>query len=134
MNKCKYLFLALMGIVLLSSFTAPKEKKEEPKRVSMFGVSVDFNDSVVYLTDVQCLDSIVINKDGSIQNYANYSFQLKVYLEGTLGEADQTCAVIYSDNKKKLEKRYVKMRKRFRADDRNVLKQLGTDSFMFRKE
>ena len=134
MNKCKYLFLALMGIVLLSSFTASKEKKEEPKRVYMFGVSVDFNDSVVYLTDVQCLDSIVINKDGSIQNYANYSFQLKVYLEGTLGEADQTCAVIYSDNKKKLEKRYVKMRKRFRADGRNVLKQLGTDSFMFRKE
>ena len=134
MNKCKYLFLALMGIVLLSSFTAPKEKKEELKRVYMFGVSVDFNDSVVYLTDVQCLDSIVINKDGSIQNYANYSFQLKVYLEGTLGEADQTCAVIYSDNKKKLEKRYVKMRKRFRADGRNVLKQLGTDSFMFRKE
>lgn len=134
MNKCKYLFLALMGIVLLSSFTAPKEKKEEPKRVYMFGVSVDFNDSVVYLTDVQCIDSIVINKDGSIQNYANYSFQFKVYLEGTLGEADQTCAVIYSDNKKKLEKRYVKMRKRFRADGRNVLKQLGTDSFMFRKE
>lgn len=136
MRKLKFLF-GLLGIVLLSSFMAPKEKKvkaDEPKRVYMYGVSIDFNDSVVYMTDVQHLDSIIINKDASIQNYAYYSMQMKVYLEGTLGETNQTCAVIYSDDKKKLEKRYLKMRKKYQADRSRLLKQIGTDAFRFRKE
>ena len=136
MNKLKFFFVSILGIMLLSSFTAPKdnkEKVEEPKRVYMYGVSLNFNDSVVYMTDVQYLDSILIQKDGSLQNYANYSQQMKIFLEGTLGERNQTCAVIYSDNKKKLEKRYVKMRKRYQADKEKVLMKLGT-AFTFLKE
>lgn len=134
MNKCKLLLVALLGMASLTTFAASKDKADEPKRVYMYGVSVNFNDSVVYMTDVQHLDSIVINKDGSIQNYANYSIQLKVYLEGMLGESNQTCAVIYSDNKKKLEKRFVKMRKRYQTSKNKLLKQVGTDAFQFRKE
>lgn len=134
MNKCKLLLVALLGMASLTTFAASKDKADEPKRVYMYGVSVNFNDSVVYMTDVQHLDSIVINKDGSIQNYANYSIQLKVYLEGMLDESNQTCAVIYSDNKKKLEKRFVKMRKRYQARKNKLLKQVGTDAFQFRKE
>ena len=86
------------------------------------------------MTDVQYLDSMIINKDGSIQNYANYSIQMKVYLEGMLGESNQTCAVIYSDNKKKLEKRFVKMRKRYQTSKNKLLRQIGTDTFRFHKE
>lgn len=134
MNKCKLLLVALLGMASFTTFAASKDKADEPKRVYMYGVSVNFNDSVVYMTDVQHLDSIVINKDGSIQNYANYSIQLKVYLEGMLGESNQTCAVIYSDNKKKLEKRFVKMRKRYQTNENKLLKQVGTDAFQFRKE
>lgn len=134
MNKCKLLMVALLGMASLMSFAASKDKTDEPKRVYMYGVSVSFNDSVVYMTDVQHLDSIVINKDGSIQNYANYSIQLKVYLEGMLGESNQTCAVIYSDDKKKLEKRFVKMRKRYQTNKSKLLKQVGTDAFRFHKE
>ena len=138
MNKCKVFFIGLLGIVLLSSFAAPKKDKKEKEpevvRVYMYGVSIDFNDSLVYMTDVQYLDSMVINKDGSIQNYANYSIQMKVYLEGVLGKSNQTCAVIYSDNKKKLEKRFVKMRKRYQADKNRLLLQVGADAFRFRKE
>ena len=136
MNKLKFLLASMIGIMLLSSFTAPKDKKEkeeEPKRVYLYGVSLNFNDSVVYITDVQYFDSVKINKDGSLQNYANYSQQMKIFLEGTLGEYNQTCAVIYSDNKKKLEKRYVKMRKRYQADKEKILMKLGT-AFTFLKE
>ena len=136
MNKWKFFFASMLGVMLLSSFTAPKDKKEkeeEPKRVYMYGVSLNFNDSVVYMTDVQYLDSILIQKDGSLQNHANYSQQMKIFLEGTLGESNQTCAVIYSDNRKKLEKRYVKMRKRYQADKEKVLMKLGS-AFVFLKE
>ena len=136
MNKLKFLLASMIGIVMLSSFTAPKAKKEkieEPVRVYLYGVSLNFNDSLVYMTDVQYFDSVKISKDGSLQNYANYSQQMKIFLESTLGESNQTCAVIYSDNKKKLEKRYVKMRKKFQADKEKVLMKLGS-AFSFLKE
>ena len=83
MNKCKVFFIGLLGIVLLSSFAAPKKDKKEKEpevvRVYMYGVSIDFNDSLVYMTDVQSLDSMIINGDGSLQNYSSYSLQLKVW-------------------------------------------------------
>ena len=137
MNKLKFILASMLGIVLLSSFTAPKEKaekSEEPKRIYLYGVSIDFNDSLVYMTDVQSLDSVLILKDGSLQNYASYSQQLRIFLEGSQNESNQTCAVIYSDNKKKLEKRYVKMRKRYQADKNTVLMKVGSEAFVFRKE
>ena len=137
MNKLKFLFVGLFGIVLFSSFMAPKEKKDkdiEAKRVYMYGVSFNFNDSVVYMTDILYLDSMVINKDGSLQNCADYSYQLKMFMEGSLGKTNQTCAVVYSDNRKKLEKQYGKTRKKYQADNGKVLMKLGTSSFTFRKE
>ena len=134
----KVFFIGLLGIVLLSSFAAPKrdkkEKEPEVVRVYMYGVSIDFNESLVYMTDVQSLDSMIINGDGSLQNYSSYSLQLKVFLEGTLAENNQTCAVIYSDNKKKLDKLYAKMRKKYMADKDKVLKQIAKEEFVFRKE
>lgn len=136
MKKWRLILICLFGALQLSASAAPKEKKEkseEPKRVYMYGVAVNFNDSTVYLTDVQHLDSMIIRPDGSLQNHAGYSLQLKVYLEGTLGEINQTCAVIYSDKKKKLEKRFMNMRKRYQADKDKILKQIGTDAFTFQK-
>ena len=136
MNKWKYCLICLLGALQLTAFAAPKEKKEkveEPKRVYMFGVSTDFNDSIIYVTDVQHLDSVFINPDGSIQDYTSYSLQLKVYLEGALGESNQTCAVIYSDKKKQLEKRYIKARKRYRVDKGRMVIPIGTNLFQFHK-
>ena len=117
MNKWRLFLITLLGVVTLSVSAAPEEKTqkapktkektikvEEPKRVYMYGVSVNFNDSTVYLTDVQRLDDVIINAEGAIKNHSGYSLQLKVYLEGTLGKVNQTCAVIYSDKKKKLER------------------------------
>lgn len=136
MNKWRICLVCLLSALQLTALAAPKEKKqktEEPKRVYMYGAAINFNDSVVYLTDVQHLDSITINPDGSIPNYAGYSLQLKVYLEGSMNEINQTCAVIYSDKKKKLEKRYLKMRKKYAADKSKTLKPIGSGDFAFQK-
>ena len=100
----------------------------------MFGISLNSNDSVVYLTDVQRLDSIIIDDEGAIQNYAGYSMQLKVYLEGTLGKVNQTCAVAYSEKKKKLEKRYLKARKKFLGNKDKALHQIGATDFAFQQQ
>ena len=144
MNKWKIFLICLLGALHLSVFAAqeknaPKEKKqkekkekiEEPKHIYLYGVAINFNDSTVYLTDVQHLDSVIIHLDGAIQNYASYSMQLKVYLEGTLDETTQTCAVIYSEKKKALEKRYLKTRKKYQEN--KTLKLIGTNAFVFKK-
>ena len=136
MRKWRFILISLLYAVQLTAFAAPQEKSEkteEFKRVYMYGVAINFNDSTVYMTDIQHLDSMIINKEGSLQNYVGYSLQLKVYLEGTLGEIDQTCAIIYSDKKKKLEKRFLKMRKKYAAEREGKFKRIGTDSFTFQK-
>ena len=143
MKKWILLLAYLLGTWQLTASAAPKEKKqkteakkqkaEEPKRVYMYGVAVNFNDSTTYLTEVQHLDSITINLDGALRNYASYSQQLKLYLEGTLGKQDQTCAVIYADKKKKLEKRYLKTRKRILSDRAKSLILIGKEAFAFEK-
>lgn len=137
MNKWKLGALALMIIMVMPAFAAQKSEKakaDEPTRVYLYGVSVNFNDSVVYMTDFLHLDSMVVNKDASITGYSSYSLQMKVYLEGTLGEVDRTCAVLYSADKKKLERKYLKMRKKYQADKSTLLKLIGADAFQFRKD
>lgn len=136
MKKWRILLIGLLGILQLSALAAPKEKKEKteaPKRVYMFGVATNFNDSTVYLTDVQHLDHAVMGADGSLKDHTSYSQQLKAFLESALGETNQTCAVIYSDKKKKLEKRFIRARKRYQTDKAKTLKRIGTDTFMFQK-
>lgn len=136
MKKWRILLIGLLGILQLSALAAPKEKKEKteaPKRVYMFGVATNFNDSTVYLTDVQHLDHAVMGADGSLKDHTSYSQQLKAFLESTLGETNQTCAVIYSDKKKKLEKRFIRARKKYQTDKAKTLKRIGTDTFMFQK-
>ena len=147
MNKWRLFLIALLGVFTLSVSAAPEEKTqkapktkektikvEEPKRVYMYGVSVNFNDSTVYLTDVQRLDDVIINAEGAIKNHSGYSLQLKVYLEGTLGKVNQTCAVIYSDKKKKLERRFIKTKKKYIADKDKILHQIGASDFTFQKQ
>lgn len=136
MKKWRLPLIILLGILQLSALAAPKEKKEKaekPERVYMYGISIDFNDSTVYLTDVQHLDSIVINPDGSIHNHSGYSLQLRVYLEDCLGERNQTCAVVYSPKKRKLEKRFLATRRKYQHDKTKTIKFIGTDDFVFQR-
>lgn len=150
MNKWRLFLIALLGMVALSVSATPKEKTakeekvpkvkkktikaEKPKTVYMYGMSINFNDSVVYITSVQRLDSVIIDEEGALQNQAGYTMQLKVYLEGTLNKVNQTCAVIYSDKKKKLEKRYLKARKKLVADKDKMLHQISVNDFSFKQQ
>ena len=127
MNKWRIYLICLLGALHLSAFA------DKPQRVYLFGVATNLNDSTVYLTDVQHLDSMTLNADGSLPNYVGYSLQLKVYLEGELNESHQTCAVIYSEKKKRLEKRLLAVRKKYLNIKGNTLKLIGSDVFQFKK-
>ena len=128
MNKWKITLFCLLSMWQISAFADDK-----PQRVYLFGLATNFHDSTVYITDVQCLDSLAINPDGSLPNHVGYTLQLKVYLEGTLDEKYQTCAVIYSDKKKRLTRRLANVQRRvqYKKEKNPVL--IDKESFQFKK-
>lgn len=108
----KVLKIALaLAIAAISSFTA--HAKNDPTTAYMFGFASSFNDSTVYMTSVQRVDSVYLtHKKLFLDNRENYSLQLKEYLE-SIGAPKRTCIVIFDRNFKKAEKKWTKLHDRY---------------------
>lgn len=109
--KIQKIALATIAIAGLTSLAV--SAKTEPKTVYMFGFASSFNDSTVYFTGVQQVDSAYITgKAKFLVNRENYSYQLRDYLEKE-GAGNRTCSVIYDINQKKAEKKWNKLHDRY---------------------
>lgn len=108
----KVLRIALaLAIVAISSLAA--QAKVEPTTAYMFGFASSFNDSTVYITSVQKVDSVYLShKNLFLEGRDNYSFQLRDYLE-SIGEPKRTCIVMFDRNFKKAEKKWAKLYERY---------------------
>jgi len=90
------------------------DKATEKDVVYMFGVGTNFNDSVVYVTEIIPVSYMKLEKKTKFLPYrAEFSIQLKQYLEGTLGLTNETTCMFFDDNRKKLAKRFYKLKKRY---------------------
>lgn len=100
-----------MAIVAISSLAA--QAKVEPTTAYIFGFASSFNDSTVYITSVQKVDSVYLShKNLFLEGRDNYSFQLRDYLE-SIGEPKRTCIVMFDRNFKKAEKKWAKLYERY---------------------
>lgn len=88
---------------------AEKLAKLEPQRVYFWGAGINFNDSVVYVTEFQHLDSIFIEPTGELREHYSYTSDLNFYLESHYGLQNETCAVYYMADEKKALKRFDKL-------------------------
>lgn len=129
MRFVRMILVAALSVVLFSAFTM----KGGDKPVYMFGVGASFKDSVVYFTEVQLVDSVVLDKNGFLPNRVQYSYQLKNFLEYQKGKFDYTCAVYFSEHKAKLEKEFSKVRKQYEKGDTYVLETVKSTEFVFKK-
>ena len=114
-----------MGAALLASLSV--SAKSEMKRAYMFGVAASFNDSTVYFTPVQEVDSTWFtkrNKTLFLQNRDNYSYQLRDYLEQK-GEQHRTCAIFFGTNHKKMEEKWTKLHAKYIAQPKQKKNQKG---------
>ncbi len=103
----------------------------EKSPVYMFGIVTSFNDSVLYMSQVQLVDSAYIDKKTKfLYSRENYSFQLKNYMK-SLGIENPTCITIYGFKKNKVEKKYSKIRKKYADKDKYFIKYLAADEFKF---
>lgn len=79
----------------------------------MFGIAASFNDSTVYFTGIEKVDSAYINtKTKFLAGRDNYSYQLKDYL-ASKGEANRTCITTFAFSEKDIKKKYDKVLKKY---------------------
>ena len=105
--KLTKLVFATLAAALLISITS--QAKNEMRKAYVFGFASSFNDSTVYFTDIQELDSAwFTSKNKFLIGRENYSYQLRDYL-ASIGEQHRTCVVEYDTDPKKLEKVWNKL-------------------------
>ena len=127
--KRKFVTLFLLA---LATFACAKKKPKVVECVSygkgtgtvyLFGVSQMLTDSTVYITSINQIDSIDLDKKTKIlPNRSEFSLQLKEYLEGQVGLHKQTACVFFAVSRKKLNKQYYKVKKRYLDDkDKKII-------------
>ena len=105
--KLSKIGLTAIAATLLISLTV--QAKNEMKKAYVFGFASSFNDSTVYFTDIQEVDSAwFTSKHHFLVSRENYSYQLRDYL-ANIGEQHRTCVVEYNTDPKKLEKVWNKL-------------------------
>ena len=104
---------AALTMLLAFSYSAAQAKNVVEKKAYMFGFSASFNDSIVYFTNIQEVDSVWFTPKKMLAGRSNYSSQLRSYCEYKLDQPKRTCVVIGNKNLKKVEKKYEKMKKMY---------------------
>lgn len=130
MKYVKILFTLALVFTLCAGFSFKKAHKQQ---VYAFGVSASFTDSIVYYTQIQLLDSVVLDKNGFLPHRDLYSYQLKNHLELQNGQAHRTCMIYFSNSKSKLDKEAAKVIGKYKHNKTNSLKLIDADKFRFTK-
>lgn len=133
----KYIHILLMVVVTLGVCTTTEAKKVQIPKMYMFGMAASFNDTIVHFTSVQELDSAWVEKKHRVlQARQLYSYQLRDYLATAKQMPRRTCIVFAHKDKKKVEKKYLKMRKLYMPSKKQHqsydIRQLSTTDFQFK--
>ena len=127
--KCFKTLSVLFFVLLLSSAFTLKDKGQ----VNIAGVAASFSDSIVYFTDIQTVDSVVLDNHGFLPGRARLSSQLKTYLEDKESLPNRVCLVYFSENRDKLEKQIKKIKEKYIKSKKSYIRELSSESFKFSK-
>lgn len=102
-------------------------------KVYVFALSQQLTDTLAFITDIQEVDSIDLEKKTKFLPYrSEFSLQFKEYLEGTEKQFRQTACVFFSDNRNKLAKKYAKVKKRYLSNKDIDLIEVDRKKFTFK--
>ena len=138
----------MLGLTTIQARPAKGQKKAKTERnllkrplrvaqgtVYMFAYSTSMKDSTVFLTPIQRVDSVFIEKHtGFLMDRHLYSMQFQAYLEDSLHLTNMTTAVLFSTKQKKAAKRRAKVVKHAKADTTLRLTELDAAAFSFYAE
>ena len=99
----------------------------------MFGFAASFNDSTVYLTDIQTVNAYLVNnRTKFLANREDYSYQLRNYLQSNGLEAYPTCITMFAENEKDATKKYLKLKERYEKSKKKYsIKSLKDSQFKY---
>lgn len=121
MKLKRYIITIAVMMATLLPTTASAQNVVTPK-LYMFGFAASFNDTIVHFTDIQTLDSVWVNKKTNFLLARDvYSNMLRNYL-ATQQQPYRTCVVFYDRKLKKLQKKYLKMKKLYEGSKRSKVK------------
>ncbi len=131
--------IASAVLLLLMSFgfaTNATAKVKVAEKLYIFGFSASFKNSMVYLTNLQELDSAWIDsKTKFLCGRDQYSAQLKDYLAATINDPHRTCVVMFSTKKSDAEKKYMKLKRTYtvkaKAKDGYEVNYIDAKDFQF---
>ena len=99
--------LTLAIVLMAAGATNVQAQYVKVPHAYMFGFVASFNDSTVYFTNIQKVDSVwVTNKKSMLAGRNQYSYQLRDYFAQQRNMPNNT-------DLKKLEKKYIKMKNKY---------------------
>lgn len=122
--------ILLLGIGTATAQTQQKKKETYKTSVYMFGFSASFNDSIVYFTDIQKVDNVLLEKKTHfLVSRDQYSYQLRDFLANQKGQPNRTCVTMFATNRKSAEKEYLELQKLYtvKAKGKYDVRMLATD-------
>ena len=128
----RYVTLLVLACIVGTGYVGAKVKMQP---VYMFGVAASLLDSVVYVTDLQYVDSAYVDdKSGFLMERPLYTLQLQQFVEGSEKRQNLTCVVFFHKKKAKAEKKLQKIKKKFRASKDLHLAAFPEGAFRFHAE
>ena len=130
-NNYHKIITAVILLTITSVLTIVAKNKQYPK-VYMYGIAASFNDSTIYFTDIQAVDTVWLDsKTKFLINRNDYSYQLKNYFEN-IGLPHRTCVVTYALKRKDIEKKFQKKRNKYVKKGKTELKYINKQEFQFK--
>ena len=132
MRFLKYIVLTLLVCVAMGA----EAKTVKARHMYVFGFAASFKDSVVYMTEIQDVQGALYDtKTKFLLGRDSYSDQLKAFFKEKMQLSDRVCRVMFSTSKKKAEKKYMKLRKKYTGDKKRPstyeVRYVTTQDFQF---
>lgn len=124
----RYALLLILCLVAAGSLQA----KAREKRVYAFAIGTCFNDTLAYFSAISQIPGAVLDTKTKFLNYrSDYSSQFQDYLY-LQTYASYTCSIFFSTKKESLEKKYIKLRKRYQKEYPNNVVEVPIGNFAFK--
>ncbi len=106
--------IALAITMMAAGTTNVQAQNVKVPQAYMFGFVASFNDSTVYFTNIQKVDSVwVTKKKKMLAGRNNYSYQLRDFFAQNRNLPNRTCVVVANTDRKKVEKKFIKMKNKY---------------------
>lgn len=124
----------IIAVLLLGWVNSSNAKGYKPAKVYMFGFAASFNDSTVYMTNIQKVDAYLANdRTKFLANREDYSYQLRYYLQNNGLVSYPTCVTMYAENENKAMKLFTALKKKYeKGKKKYVVKFISDAEFSYK--